>query len=234
MKSLFYLLSFFLFVSCSNTNSQVIENIEVSSFYQLTKNPNGIIIDVRTPKEFYSGHIKDASNINFYSDDFIDKLNIVRKDIPIYVYCRSGGRSSSAANKMEKLGFKKVYNLVGGIGAWISEKQSIIKSKDFKVSKHPNITVAEIDNILANNDLVLLDFGTQWCVPCKKMKPVIKEIKKELTNVKVLFIDADLNKELVTRYKIEGIPVFIVFKNTKEVFRHRGIISKEKLLEQLN
>lgn len=234
MKFLCYPLIFLFLVSCSNTKSQVIENIEVSKFYQLTKNLDGIIIDVRTPKEFYSGHIKDASNIDFYSDDFIEKLNIVRKDMPIYVYCRSGGRSSSAAKKMEKLGFYKVYNLIGGIGAWKSEKQRIIKSKDFKVSKHTNITVPEIDNILANNNLVLIHFGTEWCVPCKKMKPVIQKIQKELKDVKVLFIDADINKELVVRHKIDGIPVFIVFRNGEEVFRHIGIISKEKILEQLN
>ena len=234
MKSLLYFIIFLFLVSCSNTNSQVIENIDVSKFYQLANNMDGIIIDVRTPKEFYSGYIKDASNIDFYSDNFSKKLNIVGKDTPIYVYCRSGGRSSLAAKKMEKLGFNKVYNLIGGIDAWKSEKKRIIKSKDLKVSKHPNITVAEIDNILANNNLVLIHFGTDWCVPCKKMKPVIQQIQKELKNVKVLFIDTDINKELVSKHKIEGIPVFIVFRNGEEVFKHIGIVSKEKLLEQLN
>ncbi len=234
MNFLFYLLSLIFLASCSNINSQVIENIEASKFQQLANNMDGIIIDVRTSKEFHSGHIKDATNIDFYADDFIEKLNIVRKDIPIYVYCRSGGRSSSAAGKMEKLGFTKVYNLIGGVGAWKLENYRIIKSKDLKESTQPIFTVVEIDNIIENNEFVLIDFSTQWCVPCKKMKSVIQEIQKELTNVKVLFIDADINKELVARHQIEGVPLFIIFKNGEEVFRHVGIISKSKLLEQLN
>ena len=66
------------------------------------------------------------------------------------------------------------------------------------------------------------------------MRPVIQEIQKEQINVKVLFIDADINKDLVVRHQIEGVPVFIIFKNGEEVFRHIGIISKSELLAQLN
>jgi thioredoxin 1 len=66
------------------------------------------------------------------------------------------------------------------------------------------------------------------------MKPVIKQIQKEKPNVKVLFIDPDVNSKLVERYKIKGIPVFIVFKNTKESFRYVGVIEKDELLKQLD
>jgi rhodanese-related sulfurtransferase len=190
MKKILYLLSAISLISCGNTNAQIIENIEAPQFQSLTNKENGIIIDVRTPEEFCSGHIKDATNIDFYSDKFIEKLRIVRKDVPIYVYCRSGGRSSSAANKMEELGFTKVYNLVGGIGAWDSENYPTIKSKEENLSSQPTFTVLEIE--------------------------------------------ADVNKELIKKHQIKGVPVFIVFKNSKEVFRHVGVVSKEELLKQLN
>ena len=45
----------------------------------------------------------------------------------------------------------------------------------------------------------------------------IEEIKNENKDVKVVFIDADINKELVKKYKIRGVPVFIVFKNSLRV-----------------
>ena len=234
MKNILSLVGVFLLISCGNTNSQVIENIQALQFKKIINKQDGIIIDVRTPQEFHSGHIKEATNIDFYADDFTDKLKIVRKDVPIYVYCRSGGRSSSAASKMEKLGFTKVYNLVGGIGAWDAVNYTTIKSKEGKKKNDPIFTVSEIENIIKTNEIVLIDFSTEWCVPCKKMKPVIQEIQKENLNVKVLFIDADTNKELIKKYQIEGVPFFIVFKNAKDVFRHAGIISKEELLEQLN
>jgi thioredoxin 1 len=124
--------------------------------------------------------------------------------------------------------------LVGGIGAWDSENYPTIKSKEENLSSQPTFTVLEIENVLKTNELVLIDFSTQWCVPCKKMKPVIQQIQKENSNVKVLVIDADVNKELIKKHQIKGVPVFIVFKNSKEVFRHVGVVSKEELLKQLN
>ena len=229
-----YLLSLIYLTSCGNITSQVIENIEPEEFQKQINTGEGIILDVRTANEFHSSHIKDASNIDFYSDDFIKKLKIVRKDVPIYVYCRSGGRSSAAASKMASLGFVKVYNLLGGIVAWNTENYITTSSKESTIVKSPNFTNAEIENIFKNNELVLIDFSTEWCVPCKKMKPVIQEIQKENLNVKVIHIDADDHQELIKKYQIKGVPVFMVFKNGKEIFKHVGIISKEALLKQLN
>jgi thioredoxin 1 len=65
------------------------------------------------------------------------------------------------------------------------------------------------------------------------MKPIIEEIQIENPNVKVLFIDADTNKELVKKYEIKGVPVFIVFKNGVEYFRKVGLCNKEELTNQL-
>lgn len=233
MKNILYLLLVLLLFSCKNINSQIIEDVGVAQFQLLVNNHKGIIIDVRTPQEFSSGHIKDATNINFYADEFMDKLKILRKDIPIYVYCRSGGRSSAAANKMEELGFTKVYNLIGGVGAWKSANNVIIKSEISKKVNHPTFSLLEIQNILHDHKLVLIDFNTQWCVPCIKMKSVIEEIQKEKPNLEVLYIDADVNKELITRYQIKGVPTFMIFKNNQEVFRHVGMISKLDLLAEL-
>ncbi|MDG1718211.1 MAG: thioredoxin domain-containing protein [Flavobacteriales bacterium] len=233
MKKILFLLSITFLFSCGNTNSQIIEDVNSENFHQLIEKGDGIIIDVRTSQEFNSGHIIDATNIDFYSDDFTDKLKIVRKDVPIYVYCRSGGRSSSAANKMEKLGFTKVYNLLGGIGSWQSEGYETIKSKEVETTNQPKFTETQLNKILSNNKTVLIDFSTQWCVPCKKMKPIIEDIQIEKPNVKVLFIDADVNKELVKKYQVKGVPVFIVFKNGEEYFRKTGICNKQELTNQL-
>jgi len=233
MNKILFVLTVAFFVSCGDTNSQIIEDVNAEKFHQLIEEGEGIIIDVRTAQEFNSGHIIDATNIDYYSEDFLDKLEIVRKDIPIYVYCRSGGRSSSAASKMEKLGFTKVYNLIGGIGTWKSEGYETIKSKEGKISKQPKLTETQLNEILNNNKIVLIDFSTQWCVPCKKMKPIIEEIQKENPNVKILFIDADANKELVKLYQIKGVPVFIVFRNGEESFRKIGLCDKEELTNQL-
>lgn len=74
-----------------------------------------IILDVRTPSEFTSSHVKGAINIDFYSSDFKDKINQLDKSKDYKVYCRSGNRSGQSVSIMKTLGFKKVENF-GSLG----------------------------------------------------------------------------------------------------------------------
>ena len=111
MKNQFALFFMLVFVSCTSLNSKITEEIEPQELYSLVKNSAVIILDVRTSQEFAQGHISGATNLDFYSEDFTEKLSMINKDAPIYVYCKSGGRSSSTASTMEGLGFKKIYNL---------------------------------------------------------------------------------------------------------------------------
>ena len=84
--------------------------------------PSNIIIDVRTPQEFNDGFIRNAVNINIYdSNDFIEKVQSFSMKDEIYLYCKSGGRSSAACQIMAQLGFENVYNLKGGITDWKGE-----------------------------------------------------------------------------------------------------------------
>jgi thioredoxin len=235
MKKIIYSLVSLVLISCSSGSieAQVIHNVSVVEFDKLIKSDEGIVLDVRTIDEVSEGHIKDATNIDFYAPDFASKLDLIRKDVPIYVYCRSGGRSSKTVAIMKDLGFKKVYNLLGGFGRWRNDGFKVVVTKEVVLKKQKSVLDAEFSEIIDNNNVVLVDFSTQWCVPCKKMKPVIDEIKKENKDVKVVFIDADINKELVKKYKIRGVPVFIVFKDGKEQFRHVGVIDKMELTNKL-
>ena len=103
MKRVIFLINIIFLTSWINTYSEITKNIEVEEFYKLLQKNEGFILDVRTAEEFNSGHIKDATNIDFYSNDFIEKLKLIRKEIPVYVYCRSGGRSSAAAININKV-----------------------------------------------------------------------------------------------------------------------------------
>jgi rhodanese-related sulfurtransferase len=72
------------------------------------------------------GHIKGASQIDFYRSDFQEELAKLDPEVPVYVYCRSGNRSGQAAQMMKRMGFTTVYNLQGGMGAW-ARKQPVAK-----------------------------------------------------------------------------------------------------------
>lgn len=89
--------------------------------------PGALIIDVRTPEEFAEGHIKGAQLINFYDQDFEQKVAALPKDKPVYVYCRSGNRSSQSIPSFQKAGFKQIYELAGGMNAWYASDKQVEK-----------------------------------------------------------------------------------------------------------
>lgn len=76
------------------------------------------LVDVRTPQEYAGGKISNAVNIDFRAADFADKIQGMKKDETIYIYCQSGNRSGQAAMKMKELGFTKIYDLDGGYLKW--------------------------------------------------------------------------------------------------------------------
>ena len=80
-------------------------------------NPDFVILDVRTPEEYNSGHIRNAINIDYKSSNFKDEVNKLDKNKIYAVYCHSGRRAAASADIMEELGFKNIYN-IGGVLQW--------------------------------------------------------------------------------------------------------------------
>ena len=77
-----------------------------------------VIIDVRTPGEYQSGHIEHAQMIDFRDDQFKQKVEALDRDKTYLIYCASGGRSGRSLDVFKELGFKHVLDLAGGIKAW--------------------------------------------------------------------------------------------------------------------
>jgi rhodanese-related sulfurtransferase len=77
------------------------------------------LIDVRTPAEFKSGHIKGARNLDVTSSSFHKGISGLDKNRPVLLYCRSGSRSAMALGRIKGAGFTEVRHLAGGIGAWM-------------------------------------------------------------------------------------------------------------------
>jgi rhodanese-related sulfurtransferase len=103
-------------------STSIIEDVNLEEAYALIvdnlSNPDFVIIDVRTPGEYASGHIEDAINMDFYAEDFDEQLDELDRDKIYLIYCQSGNLSGKARDKMEALGFKEVYNMLGGIANW--------------------------------------------------------------------------------------------------------------------
>jgi rhodanese-related sulfurtransferase len=77
-----------------------------------------LLIDVRTPEEFASGHIEGAVNIPV--EALASRLSEVPSGQPIVVYCRSGNRSATASQILADAGYTSIYDL-GGLQGWISQ-----------------------------------------------------------------------------------------------------------------
>ena len=78
---------------------------------------------------------------------------------------------------------------------------------------------------------VLVDFGAEWCPPCKKMAPIVDELEKEGNSV--IKIDGGTQKDLCKDMQISAFPTFIVYKNGAEIWRKTGVVSKEELQQAL-
>ena len=105
----------------TQTEAALVNDIEVDEFKSLLKDKPGIVVDVRTPGETASGVVEGAMLIDITQSDFMDKISKLDKTKPIYVYCKVGGRSSNASQKLVDLGYTQVYNVMGGMDTWKSK-----------------------------------------------------------------------------------------------------------------
>ena len=77
-----------------------------------------VLVDVRTPEEIALNAIEGHIALNIADPSFTMKVDALERDKSYFLYCRSGNRSAHACRYMMMQGFKKLYNLRGGIIAW--------------------------------------------------------------------------------------------------------------------
>ena len=104
---------------------QLSKDIFPSEAWELiSKNRKGddlVIIDVSTPREYKNLHLDGAINMNLISRFFKTRLDVMDKSRTYVIYCKLGGRSKIAQKLMQRLGFRTVYNIVGGTILWKEE-----------------------------------------------------------------------------------------------------------------
>lgn len=94
-----------------------ITNINVQAAKEKFKDSNVQFIDVRTPGEYKANHRKPFKNIPL--SNLTSKIERLNKEQEIVLICQSGMRSTKAAKVLKKHGFQKIYNVQGGMGAWV-------------------------------------------------------------------------------------------------------------------
>lgn len=122
MKYIIILVIGLISITCNAQSNNVSKVVDVTTFKKKITNKNIQLIDVRTPEEYSEGHIQGAILIDFFSEDFKKTLNKLNKKRPVYVYCKSGGRSGKTSEMLADMGFTEIVDLEGGFLAWKKNK----------------------------------------------------------------------------------------------------------------
>jgi len=105
-----------LFSSCNVKDYNIVSLIEFAALFE---SKECLMIDVRSPDEYLTGHIEGSATIDFYSPEFEHKFRFIDVNQCMLFYCNTGKRSRQAVNLLKKeLGFSDVLYLEGGIEAW--------------------------------------------------------------------------------------------------------------------
>lgn len=115
---LFLTVTLALICNFSFAEDKSVTHVDAIAAEKLIKEGKVTVVDVRSPEEYKEGHITGAKNMDFFTEDFAGELDKLDKSKPYLVHCASGKRSTSSLKVFEKLGFKNLFHLDGGINAW--------------------------------------------------------------------------------------------------------------------
>ena len=91
---------------------------------------NFVILDVRQIGPFEAGHIQNAINIDYYDPNFSSLINALDHNKIYLVHCQSGGRSAITFSMMQTQLFREVYNMLGGMSAWVGAGYPVVTSSN--------------------------------------------------------------------------------------------------------
>jgi len=218
---------FFLAISIFSCNAQNKAQLNADDFEKAIRSASPVqVLDVRTPGEYFSGHISDALLADWNDrKEFDRRISYINKDQPLYVYCQAGGRSAAAAAKLRKLGYQNVYELNGGINGWKASGKPLEGEADAK-----QMGLDELNASIGTKGTVLVDFGAAWCPPCKRMEPVIQNLLSDKgLSFSLVKVDGGRDQDILQKYQVTELPVFIVFKDGKQVWRKNGVATEDEL-----
>lgn len=221
------LLVFFELTGSAQSNT----SLSANEFEQGILKDSVQLLDVRTASEYAAGHIKNSLLADWKDvNEFNRRINFIDKERPVYVYCLGGGRSAAAAEQMRSMGYLQVYELKGGMNAWKAADKAV-EGK----STERQMSIEELNNAIRAAKMVLLDFGAEWCPPCKKMEPVLKSLQTNHPNKFTLVkVDGGRDEDILKKYEVTALPVFILFKDGVQVWRKEGTATEKEIAALFN
>lgn len=109
------------------SETKIVHASAIEAAELMKKDTSIVVIDVRTPSEYATGHLPNSVNIDFKSATFADELKKLDPSKAYLVHCRSGGRSTSSLDTFKELAFKHIIHLDGGMMEWGKEQLPVEK-----------------------------------------------------------------------------------------------------------
>ncbi len=209
-------------------------DLNAKDFRRIVEQKSGSLLDVRTSGEFKNGHLIDAGQLNYYAFDFKQKLLLLPKEQPVYLYCNTGYRSKRAANFLLENGYSEVYNLRHGILEWNYQNFEVITEPDAKPSAENKMEPDEFYALIRSTESLLIDFYAPWCAPCRQMMPIVDSLKivyQEQTIIAKVNVDA--SKKLMKELGILSVPYFARYSFGELKQEMDGLLSLEELESML-
>ncbi len=94
-------------------------------------------------------------------------------------------------------------------------------------------TIAELEETLSQNDIVLIDFWADWCGPCKMFGPIYTEVSDEHPEIHFTKVNTEEAQELAAAFSVSSIPMLAAFREGIMVYKQPGMIPKEGLEDLL-
>jgi rhodanese-related sulfurtransferase len=217
-------LSGYLFIPRVFANEDVYTNISVKSAYKMLKSHSDILLlDVRSDYEYSVSHLYDA--LHFYYEEIGDRISEIEqyKEMNLVIYCKSGLKSKEASTLLVNYGFLNVYNIEGGILAWLEAGFPIwTTSHEVTVEEHGKVEISP-------RVIETYDCGCE-CTNENNNPNLFEEIDYEIVQ------ESLNNKEIAMTYKIDdkfyetSIKISTLFSlesESKGIKRYYEIISYE-------
>ena len=203
----FLLPSFSLIIIAAASEEQTFQNITVDTAYNMIKKenkyPNLIILDVRSPCEYEKGHLYDAILMSYDELEAISELEGY-KNSEIIVYCKAGGRSQLASELLVEYGFTNIYNMLGGILAWIDADYPIWTTYHY-------ITVEGIvEPIIQIDPLLLYQTGCSSCTDNQESP----DNSEPITITSTVLEQDEIHIVILLTYEFDGITYEFTIINT--------------------
>lgn len=94
-----------------------------------------------------------------------------------------------------------------------------------------NVTAAEFNDLISNNEIVIIDFWASWCGPCRSFAPTYEKVSEKYPDIVFAKVNTEEEEELSNHFQIRSIPTLMIFREQVVLFAQPGMLSEGQLEE---